>query len=274
VILEVGVSQPFESSGESLSLKEKAEVWLLEGTARLVILVDIEIDVQGAVRSPYDSFQSSTGSFRASQADLPYGLKREDLQSPNLKTLGSKILEWHNQNKPLIRLQRGTIYLFRRVPGDDSTATQNAKFVFFEEGKGFAELEGYIATVDMAIVASGAPKEISLPLDSLKACFPSAIKKQSMQLATDRAKELLRSYDLGPETASDFQPSSGPADADSQTTRWGVTSEVFDPLETGGKSKRKKTNTHSAPADLDSSFDPTDSKYRKWYLQYGFPGIG
>jgi len=68
VVLEVGISQPFKAAGEQSTtpkakkaLLDKANIWLLEGRAtRLVILVNVQIEIKSPENNPMVSFGSST----------------------------------------------------------------------------------------------------------------------------------------------------------------------------------------------------------------------
>ena len=83
------------------------------------------------------------------------------------------------------------------------------------------------------------PQEIQLPIEKLKDCFHSAIQKQSVQLARIRAIDLLSSRGKGPETSSEFEPTSTQSDS---------------LLATEETRKNKRHKPSDAPANYTSSF--------------------
>jgi hypothetical protein len=217
VVLEVGVSQPFEAKEGRSSLLAKAKLWLLEGRAtRLVILVDIEITIKGAESIPFASFNSSTTqSSSQSQHGLPYGILKTDLRTLTDEDLGSKILSWYKEKtmveeRELVTLQRVTVYLYKRKPPPDTNdITCTAKFEIFNREQGFTPpdlRDAVIDAHDMDIPSSS--EKIALPIDNLIACFDLALKKKEIEVAEDRAITLRNEYQMG-ENTSEFAPSSG-----------------------------------------------------------------
>jgi len=234
VILEVGVSQTFES------LKARVERWLLQGGARLVILVDIKLsycETEPILSKPSGSTASADPGLNDSQTTLPYELDQDDLKAGDFKAIASKILDWHKQisSKPLIELQHGSIYFYRKpiTYGD-------ADIVFFDKKwVTIPEATKCIATNDFDISLPTTPQDIQLPMEQLKNCFHSAIEKQSIQLARKRARDLLRSCGYGPETACEFEPTSAQSVSHLST------------VETRSSKRRKPSN---ASAGYTSSF--------------------
>jgi hypothetical protein len=208
VILEVGVSQTFEG------LKSRVEQWLLQGGAHLVILVDIQLttcEMEPILSKSSGSTGSTNLVLNDSQTTLPYGLDEDDLKTRDFKAIASKILDWHEQTSstPLIQLQRGSIYFYRKPITD-----KDADIVFFD--KKWVTTPGVnkcITTDDLKIPLSTMAQDIPLPIEKLKNCFYSAIKKQSIQLARKRARDLLRSCGYGLESSSEFEPTSTQSDS-------------------------------------------------------------
>jgi hypothetical protein len=130
-----------------------------------------------------------------------------DLYNDNFRAMGSKILGWYKtQEQPLVRLLSGTIYLYRHIPGDKSSISQDVKVVFYNCDLPAPDPEVHITTKDFGLPTGSISANLKLPLDKLRAEIPANIREYSRELAERKAVNLLEEYGCLKRDDRNYQP--------------------------------------------------------------------
>ena len=177
-------------------------MWLAGSNVRLVILVDICVDEAKA--SLHEVSQSSLEQDKDTQTILPFGLNTIDLETRDFEIIGTKILGRHETQQGLVRPVLGTIYLYRRTPGDELNINIDKEIIFFDGEQVPTDLEAYITPDDFDLPLDFSARNLPLPLEELKEEFPRAVKKQSQKVAEARAIEHSDTSSFTPSSATSF----------------------------------------------------------------------